>query len=156
MARRTIKQLRIEAFLREHPDTSLTAAARRCRCSVGYVSKVRQELAKKIDLPRVSRGRPAKNGRPVKNGRPAKKSLAQEIAQEDMVNHPPHYRQGEIECIEAIKAALTPEEFRGYCKGANLKYTWREAHKGGMEDLQKALWYLDKLLEADSEAVGDE
>lgn len=144
MARRTTKKERIEAFLREHPDTSLSAAARRCRCSVAYVSIVRQELVKKVDLPRISRGRPAK------------KPLAQEIAQADMVNYPPHYRQGEIECIEAIKAALTPEEFRGYCKGANLKYTWREARKGGAEDLQKARWYLDKLLEADREVVSDE
>lgn len=63
----------------------------------------------------------------------------------DMVNAPPHYRQGDIECIDAIKAALTPEEFRGYCKGNALKYVWRERHKGGDESLAKAKWYLDRL-----------
>src|SRR5210317_415527 len=47
----------------------------------------------------------------------------------DMVNHPPHYNHAGIECIDAIRAALTPEEFRGYCKGNNLKYTWRERYK---------------------------
>lgn len=64
----------------------------------------------------------------------------------DAVNHPPHYTQGGIECIDAIQAALTPEEFRGYCKGNALKYTWRELHKGGAESLQKAAWYLGRLL----------
>jgi hypothetical protein len=63
----------------------------------------------------------------------------------DMVSHPPHYRQGGIECIEAIEAALTPEEFRGYCKGNALKYVWRERHKGGDESLRKAMWYLARL-----------
>ena len=63
----------------------------------------------------------------------------------DMVNAPPHYKQGGIECIDAIQAALTPEEFRGYCKGNALKYIWRERHKGGDESLCKAQWHLDRL-----------
>jgi hypothetical protein len=64
----------------------------------------------------------------------------------DPVNQPAHYTQGEIECIDAIQAALTPEEFAGYCKGNALKYIWREQHKGGAESLLKAQWYLDRLL----------
>lgn len=65
----------------------------------------------------------------------------------DMVNAPPHYRQGDIECIDAIRAALTPEEFRGYCKGNALKYVWRERHKGGDESMAKANYYLIKAQE---------
>ena len=65
----------------------------------------------------------------------------------DMVNSPAHYKLNDIECIEAIEAALTPEEFRGYCKGNSLKYTWRERYKGkSVEDLRKARWYLDRLI----------
>ena len=64
----------------------------------------------------------------------------------DLINQPPHYRQGEIECIDAIEAALTPEEFRGYCKGNALKYIWRERHKDAKESLAKAGWYLARLL----------
>jgi hypothetical protein len=64
----------------------------------------------------------------------------------DPVNQPDHYRQGEIECIDAIQAALTAEEFRGYCKGNVLKYVWRERHKGSSESLKKARWYLDRLI----------
>lgn len=60
----------------------------------------------------------------------------------DSVNQPPHYQQGDIECIDAIEAALTPEEFRGYCKGNVIKYALRERDKGGGESLSKAFWYL--------------
>lgn len=65
----------------------------------------------------------------------------------DMVNSPPHYNAGSVECIEAIRSALTEEEFRGYCKGNALKYVWRELHKGQDESLQKAIWYLNKTQE---------
>jgi len=68
-------------------------------------------------------------------------------AEEDPVNHPPHYAQGGIECIDAIEAALTPEEFRGYCKGNVYKYLWRERHKGGDQDIGKARWYIERLIE---------
>jgi hypothetical protein len=64
----------------------------------------------------------------------------------DMVNSPPHYRQGEIECINAIRSALTEEEFRGYCKGNAIKYIWREKHKGGNESVEKAIWYQNKMM----------
>jgi hypothetical protein len=66
----------------------------------------------------------------------------------DLVNSPPHYMKGGIECIDAIESALTAEEFRGYCKGNALKYIWRERHKGQDESLQKAIWYLERALEA--------
>ena len=69
-------------------------------------------------------------------------------ATEDKVNSPSHYKsEGGIECIEAIRSALTPEEFRGYCKGNILKYTWRERKKGGDESLAKAQWYMKALLD---------
>lgn len=67
-------------------------------------------------------------------------------AMSDLINHPPHYTSGNVECIDAIRAALTPEEFRGYCKGNVMKYVFRERMKGGDEDLAKARWYLDAVL----------
>ena len=66
----------------------------------------------------------------------------------DMVNSPSHYTQGAVECIDAIQSALSPEEFRGYLKGNILKYMWRTNQKGGKQDLEKSLWYLNKLIEA--------
>ena len=71
---------------------------------------------------------------------------AHRAAQESVYN-PPHYKQGKIECIEAIQSALTEEEFRGYCKGNAMKYIWRERHKGGTESLEKAAWYLDYMMQ---------
>ena len=75
----------------------------------------------------------------------------------DMVNHPPHYAgEGSIECIEAIEAQLTLEEFRGYLKGNIAKYVWRERHKG-KDSLKKAAWYLDRLNKLDAiMAIADE
>ena len=64
----------------------------------------------------------------------------------DSVNHPSHYTDGAIECIDAIQAQLTPEEYRGYLKGNIAKYVWRERHKGGRESLMKARWYLDRFI----------
>ena len=65
----------------------------------------------------------------------------------DMVNSPPHYNQTGIECIHAISAA-TGDGFKHYLQGNILKYLWRFDYKDKpLEDLQKAKWYLDKLIE---------
>lgn len=67
----------------------------------------------------------------------------------DPVNSPKHYQSASgIECIDAIEAALTPEEFRGYCKGNAMKYLWREKNKGGDTDALKANWYLNRLTQS--------
>lgn len=67
----------------------------------------------------------------------------------DKVNSPNHYklRGLDIEAIDVIRGALTEDEFRGFCKGNVLKYTIREAHKNGDEDLKKAKKYLEFLEE---------
>ena len=67
--------------------------------------------------------------------------------QPDMVNNPPHYTQGSIECIDAIEAALGPEGFKAFLRGNIIKYNWRCDQKGGVEDMKKARWYLEKLIE---------
>ena len=67
------------------------------------------------------------------------------VAKPDNIN-PSHYKTGEVECIDAIKSALTEEEYRGYLKGNIIKYTWRERMKGAKESLQKAAWYLERLI----------
>lgn len=67
-------------------------------------------------------------------------------AKVDMVNQPPHYTQGGIECIDAIKAALGPG-FNDFLRGQVIKYVWRGPHKGSpSEDYKKAQWYLNRLL----------
>lgn len=74
----------------------------------------------------------------------------------DPVNHPRHYRQGDIECIDAIKSAVTgAPPFEAVCVANVLKYVWRYRVKNGLTDLHKARWYLDALISAVEEREGD-
>ena len=63
-------------------------------------------------------------------------------------------RNDNIECIDAIEAASTKEEFEGYLRNNVLKYVWRFRYKDNIKDLQKARWYLDKLISKVTEDVG--
>jgi len=74
----------------------------------------------------------------------------------DMVNHPPHYTQGGIECIDAMRAALGDEGFVAYCRGAAIKYAWRAPLKGtAAEDLRKGAWYLTRAASVLDEITTD-
>lgn len=75
------------------------------------------------------------------------------LPENDAVHHPKHYTQGDVECIDALKAALGAEGFKAYCRGACLKYLWRTEHKNGLEDLEKCAWYLSKLIEETQEST---
>ena len=63
----------------------------------------------------------------------------------DMVNHPHHYNKTNRECIDVIQDSLTKDEFIGYLKGTIIKYTYRYPDKNGQEDLEKAVWFINKL-----------
>ena len=65
----------------------------------------------------------------------------------DPVNNPPHYNKGDIECIDAIEAMLTHEEYVGYLRGNSLKSRWRFRYKAFILDLKKAEWYENRLFE---------
>lgn len=66
----------------------------------------------------------------------------------DAVNSPSHYNQGGIETIDCIIAALGEYEAAHYCQGNALKYLHRMWHKNNpQEDVQKAIWYCNKMLE---------
>ncbi len=65
----------------------------------------------------------------------------------NMVDNPPHYNNGSIECIEAIEAMLSRDEYIGYLRGNALKYMWRFRYKKKpFEDLRKARWYEERLI----------
>ena len=72
----------------------------------------------------------------------------------DNVNHPPHYNQAGIECLDAI-AAATGDGYEYYLQGNIIKYLWRYRYKNGIEDLKKAQFYLDKLIK-NKEGTGNE
>lgn len=65
----------------------------------------------------------------------------------DNVQHPAHYTQGNIECIDAMVAAFGKEAVANFCKLNAFKYNWRSDLKNHTEDIEKAIWYLNKYLE---------
>lgn len=65
----------------------------------------------------------------------------------DYVNSPPHYTQGKIECIDAMESAFGTQAVIDFCRCNAFKYIWRAAHKNGIEDLNKAVWYINKIKE---------
>ena len=76
----------------------------------------------------------------------------------DTINHPTHYTQGGIECIDAIEAATSGLlGIEAVCTGNVIKYLWRWKSKNGVEDLRKARWYLGRLIKnAETAPVEDD
>ena len=64
------------------------------------------------------------------------------------INKPSHYTFGTIECIQAIEAQLSKQEYEGFLRGQIAKYNWRMGNKGSsLVDAQKCQWYVNKLVE---------
>ena len=72
--------------------------------------------------------------------------VASRLSTYDAIN-PNHYKGSGIECIEYIKERLPADAFLGYLDGNIIKYTHRWKEKNGIEDLRKARWYLDRLIQ---------
>ena len=71
---------------------------------------------------------------------------------EEKVNHPSHYTQGSVECIEALEAATSNlTGIDAVCTANAIKYMWRWKQKGGLEDLKKATWYINRLINHEEE-----
>lgn len=65
----------------------------------------------------------------------------------DMVNKPPHYNEGGVECIDYIKQQLA-KDFPAYLEGSAVKYLHRHKYKdANIQDLEKCVWYINKLIE---------
>ena len=74
----------------------------------------------------------------------------------DSVNHPAYYTAGSIECIDALKEAVSHlTGLEAFCTANAIKYLWRWKLKNGVEDLKKAKWYIDHLIEG-IERMGDQ
>lgn len=72
---------------------------------------------------------------------------AKEVSSFDIVDKPQHYCNSNIEPIDYMEDKLSPSGFEGYCIGNVIKYVSRYQHKNGVQDLQKAKWYLNKIIE---------
>ena len=65
----------------------------------------------------------------------------------DIVNSPAHYNQGKFECIDVMVETFGIEATKHFCLLNAFKYIWRTGEKNGREDIEKAVWYLNKHLE---------
>lgn len=83
-------------------------------------------------------------------GNPEICKQAYDIITVNPVSHPSHYTQGNIQCIEAMESAFGKEAVAIWCKLNAFKYIWREEHKNGIQDIDKAIWYLNKYKELKS------
>ena len=73
--------------------------------------------------------------------------MAEELSK---VDHPAHYNAGNIECIDAIEEAVKGLDGKeAFATGNAIKYLWRWKRKGGKEDLKKAVWYINRLINED-------
>lgn len=73
----------------------------------------------------------------------------------DNVNHPTHYTQAGIECIDAITAAVSGKSgIEAVCVANVIKYLWRYELKNGVEDVRKAQWYLNRLVSELDKSIG--
>ena len=71
----------------------------------------------------------------------------------DAVNKPKHY-QGKVECIDAIESAIQGlTGMQAMCTGNAIKYLYRWKQKGGVEDLRKSMWYIQRMINSE---VGSE
>lgn len=70
------------------------------------------------------------------------------LLDDTIVNHPPHYTAGKVECIDALEAATTGlQGIEAVCTANAIKYLWRHKHKNGVQDLRKAIWYIERLIQ---------
>lgn len=69
------------------------------------------------------------------------------LIDDTVINHPPHYTAGKVECIDALEAATTGlKGIEAVCTANAIKYLWRWKYKNGVQDLQKAQWYINNLI----------
>lgn len=130
-------------------------------CSVDEIVRILQEQGIKVDgrltqkgkphaSPKKAAAAPAATPKPTepKEAAPKPEKPEAEKPKPDPVNHPQHYTRGGIECIDAIMAAVSGlHGAEAFLASQVIKYTWRYKWKNGAEDLKKARFYLDRLIQ---------
>lgn len=115
-------------------------------------------VTKMSEWEKLQKNHPAIEPRPVSTIQEAACSAPSSDAcsAPDMVNHPAHYKSHKgIECIDAIEASMTSEEFAGYLRGNVQKYIFRaySKHPNPLIDLEKAKWYLSRLINTEKKRL---
>lgn len=142
--RKPVVREKVEAYMAKHPNAKAAEIAKACGCNANYVYSMRNRAKKaaKGTKPVLTVVKHTKS--PI-SGPVPKKANELQVGGE-------HYRSMGIQPWDALKAWLTPEEFRGYQKGTAISYLARERSKGGTQDIEKSMHHLMKLVETDAEA----
>lgn len=111
-------------------------------CTVGADAKYRKGISYEDQVKGLTLVVP-----PVLDVEPVKEEITKLVESLDTKVHPEHYTYSKYECIEVLKDILGSEGFKEFCRGNVFKYLWRYNHKNGKEDLLKAKYYLEKLIE---------
>ena len=136
MRTKSLKTRKVLAYLQANPSTKLTEVAKKFKMTPSYVYKLKSSM--EIDKRNAIADEQYKLYFSTSNKPLTKSSTKEEVV--DKVNHPPHYKVGGIETIDFIEAKKL-----NYNLGNVIKYITRADHKGSRnEDLQKALWYLNR------------
>ena len=76
------------------------------------------------------------------------KSLEGEKQMKDLINEPPHYNVGDINCLQLIKQQLGKEGYLAYLTGSAYKYLYRHEHKEeNIADLKKCKYFIEAKIE---------
>ena len=143
---------KIRRYMTLHPDAKPKAVAEALGVKPNLVYGVKYKEANKVSPPKIVR---IDTDELYKNAKTNWKPLGTFVSatpipvKADMVNHPPHYKEGGIETIDFIQAKLTREEYIGYLKGNALKYGSRIGKKDNADiDAGKMAWYAARLRDA--------
>lgn len=68
------------------------------------------------------------------------------------INHPERYTGGKFECIDVMQDVFGADAVKHFCILNAFKYLWRSEKKNGVEDIKKAVWYLNKYIELGGES----
>ena len=85
--------------------------------------------------------------KPTPPEQPTKPPMPPVNPPKDEINHPDRYAGGKFECIEVMADVFGKEAVKHFCLLNAFKYIWRQEKKGGVEDVKKAVWYLNKYIE---------
>lgn len=83
----------------------------------------------------------------VSLSRLTEKDILEMSGETDNVNHPSHYETGKYQCIDVMEETQGTEAVKDFCICNAFKYIYRHSNKNGLEDVKKAVWYLNKYIE---------
>lgn len=78
-------------------------------------------------------------------------AIEEETAGDKRVDHPAHYNQGKYECIDVMGDVFGAKAVKHFCLLNAFKYIWRANEKNGIEDVKKAKWYLEKMIDMEGD-----